>query len=120
MTFFCNVDDLKVSHKDDNAVTALAKKLAEIYGPKTIVYHKKVHEYLGMDIDWASVPGTMIVSMLKNLYKVIEEFPEVLQGTNASPAGEHMFTLIEDGKRELPPEEQARKFHRMVAQLLFL
>ena len=50
----------------------------EIYGPKTTVSRVKVHEYLGMDIDWASVPVTMIVSMIKYLHKVIEEFPEVM------------------------------------------
>ena len=84
------MDDLKVSHKDKNAVTALAEKLVEIYGQKTTVSRGKVHGYLGMDINSASVPGTMIVSMIKYLYKVIEEFPEVLRGTKASPAGDHM------------------------------
>ena len=31
-----------------------------------------------------------------------------------------MFTVREDGKKKLLPEEQARKFHRTVAQLIFL
>ena len=72
MTICWHVDDLKVSHKDDNAVTALAEKLAELYGPNATVSRGKVHKYLGMDIDWASVPDTLIVSMIKYLYKVIE------------------------------------------------
>ena len=72
MTIFWHVDDLKVSHKDDNAVTTLAEKLAELYGQKTTVSYGKVYEYLGMDIDWDSVPGTMIVSMIKYLHKLIE------------------------------------------------
>ena len=72
MTIFWHVDDLKLSQKDKNYVTALAEKLAEIYGPKTTISCRKVHKYLGMDIDWVSVPGTMIVSMIKYLYKVIE------------------------------------------------
>ena len=38
MTICWHVDDLKVSHKDENAVTALAENLAEIYGPNTTVY----------------------------------------------------------------------------------
>ena len=62
----------------------------------------------------------MIVSMIKYLHKVIEEFPEILQVTKASPSGDHMFTVREDGKRKFLPEEQARQFHHMVAQLLFL
>ena len=78
MNICWNVDDLKVSHKDENAVTALAENLAELCGPKNTVSCGKVHEYLGMDINWASVLGTTIVSMIKYLHKVIEEFPEVL------------------------------------------
>ena len=115
MTICWHVDDFKVSRKDENAVTALAEKLAELYGPKTTVSCRKVHEYLGMDIDLASVPGTMILSMIKYLYKVIEKFSEVLRGTKASPSGDHLFTFREDGKRKLLPEEQARQFHRTVA-----
>ena len=72
MTICWHVDDLKVSHKDENAVPALAEKLADIYGTKTTVSSGKVHEYLWMDIDWASVTGTMIVSIIKYMHKVIE------------------------------------------------
>ena len=67
MTICWHVDDLKVSHKDENYLTVLAEKLAELYGPKTTVSRGKVNEYLGMDIDWASVPGKMIVSITKYL-----------------------------------------------------
>ena len=93
MTICWHVDDLKVSHKDENAVTVLAEKLAELSGPKTTVSRGKVHEYLGMDIDWDSVSGKMILSMIKYLHKVIEEFHEVLRGTKASPVGDYMFTV---------------------------
>ena len=37
MTFFWHVDDLKVSHNDKSAVTALAMNLGELYGSKTII-----------------------------------------------------------------------------------
>ena len=83
-----------MSHKDENAVTALAEKLVDLYGPKTTVSCGKVHRYLEMDIDWASFPGTMIVSMIEYLHKEIEELPEVLRGTKASPSGDHLFTVI--------------------------
>ena len=58
-----------------------------------------------MGINWDSVPDTMIISMIKYVYKVIEEFPKVLRGTNTSPAGNHLFTVREDGERKLLPEE---------------
>ena len=71
-----HVDDLKMSHKDEDAVTTLALKLASLYGPKTTISHGKVHEYLGMDIDWLTKSVVMNVSMIKYLQKIIEEFPE--------------------------------------------
>ena len=93
MTVCWHVDDLKVSHKEESAVTALAMKLSKLYGSKTTICRGKVHEYLGMDMDWVTEPGTIIVSVIKYLYKVIEEFPGVIKGTRSSPAGEHIFNM---------------------------
>ena len=67
MKIYWHVDDLKVSHKDEDAVTALALKLASLYGPKNTISHGKVHEYLGMEIDWLTNPGVMIVYMVRYL-----------------------------------------------------
>ena len=55
-------------------------KLIKLYGQKTAICRGKVHEYLGMDMDWATDPGTIIVSRIKYLYKIIEEFPLLPQG----------------------------------------
>ena len=60
----------------------------------------------------------MLVSMVKYLAKVIEEFPEVLTSTKALPAADHLFKIREDWKKL--PEELARQFQRTTAQLLFL
>ena len=57
---------------------------------------------------WATDPGTTIVSMVKYLYKIIEEFPEVIKGTRFSPAGDHLFDVREDADRKVLPGEQAR------------
>ena len=65
------VDNLKISHMEEDA---------EIYGPKTTISRGKVHEYLGIDIDW-SQQRTMIISMIKHLQKMINNFPEVLCST---------------------------------------
>ena len=105
MTICWHVDDLKVSHKEESAVTALTMKLSELYGLKTTICRDKVHKYLGMDIDWATVPGTMVVSMIKYLFKIIEKFAEIIKGTRSSPAGDHLFTVREDVDRKMLPEE---------------
>ena len=51
---------------------------------------------------------------------MIDEFPEVLRGTKACPAGDNLFKVREDEDRELLSEEMDKNFHRTVAQLLFL
>ena len=73
-----------------------------------------------MEIDSLTKPGVMIVSMVKYLQKVIEDFPEAIKSTSPSPAGDHLFDVREESDRKVLPEEQARQFHRTVAQLLFL
>ena len=38
-------------------------------------------DYLGMELDFESCPGTKIISMIKYLQKVIAEFPELIEKT---------------------------------------
>ena len=71
-------------------------------------------------MDFGTDPGTMIVSMIKYLQKIMEEFPETLSGTKASPARDNLFEIREEEDRKLLPAEQASQFHRTVAQLLLL
>jgi len=47
-----HVDDLKVSHKSLAVNTQTIKELTKIYGPGITVSRGKVHDYLGMDLDW--------------------------------------------------------------------
>ena len=61
MTVCWYMDDLKVSHMEESTVSALTLKLAKLYVPKTMIRHRKVHDYLGMKIDFGTDPGTMIV-----------------------------------------------------------
>ena len=44
------MDDLKVSHLEESAVSALALNITKLYGLKTVVSCGKVHDYLGMKI----------------------------------------------------------------------
>ena len=95
-------------------------KLAQLYVTKTTISRGELHDYLGMDMDFGSDPGTMIVSMIKYLQNIIEEFSETLRGTHESPSRDNLFEIREEADRKLLPEEQASQFHRTVAQLLFL
>ena len=107
ITVCWHFDNIKVSHKDENVITAFVENLVDTYWEKTTISRGKVHNYLGLDMDWPSVPGTLIVTVIKYLQKVIEKFPELLCGSKASPAGDHLFTVREDGNRKLQCEEMA-------------
>ena len=59
-----NVDDLKVSHKDPMEVTKFIMAVGYIYGSSMSVTRGKVHEYLGMDLDYTGKKNVKI-SMIK-------------------------------------------------------
>ena len=70
-----HVDDLKVSHKDEVVVTYFAQELGRWNRNKLKIKRGKVFDYLGMDIDFKSCPGTLIISMINYLSAMIEEWP---------------------------------------------
>ena len=49
----CNVYDLKLSHKDDFDITKFVMWLEGIYGENLTVHRGKVHDYLGMDLQYS-------------------------------------------------------------------
>ena len=85
---------------------------------KLTVHRGKIHDYLGMDLDYTT-PGKVRVSVIKYLAALLEEFPELIGGGAATPHAEHLFRVREDGEAKLLPEEQVLAFHNTVAQLLF-
>ena len=101
-------------------VTAFTVEMATTYGAKTTISRGRVHDYLGMELDFGMCPGTIIISMIKYLQKIIDKFPEVLRGTKACPGGDNFFNIRDDEDRELLPAEMARQFHQTTAQLLLL
>jgi len=115
----CHVDDLKVSHRDPFQITRLAAYLKDIYG-KVKVSRGTRHDFLGMDLDFGSVPGALQISMIPYLNGMLKEFPEDLKGSTATPGADHLFKVRDPSETKLLPEEQAQAFHRATAQLLFV
>ena len=74
MTVCWHADDLKISHRDEEMVTAFAVDMANIYGSDTTISRGRVHNYLRMEIDFGTCSGTLIISMIKYLQKIIDEF----------------------------------------------
>jgi hypothetical protein len=88
MAITWHVDDLKISHVDPFLVTKLCQYLASIYGNGLIVHKGKVHDYLGMDLNFA-LDSIVQVSMITYTLKVISDFPERIASSCTLPAGNH-------------------------------
>ena len=119
LTAVWNIDNLKVLHKEENIVSAFCVKMFELDGSDIKSSWGKVHNFLGMDLDW-SKDGVFIVFIIKYLQKITEDFPEEIRATRATPANDNLLKIREDRKEQMPLEEQAQTFHHTTAQLLFL
>ena len=118
-TILWHVDDLKISHKDESVVTAVIKQLNDEFGRKAplTVTRGKIHEYLGMTIDY-SLDGKVMISMKEYIKSMLEELPDDMGGESATPAGTRLFQVNEEGTKL--GEEQAILFQHNTAKLLFL
>jgi hypothetical protein len=62
--------------------------------------------------------GNVKISMIDYLEGVINDFPEAITGTTATPATKNMFDVREDQERTILDETRARLFHHSMAQIL--
>jgi hypothetical protein len=79
-----HVDDLKVSHEDPAEVTAFGEWLSEMYGVTIATHRGKVHEYLGMILDY-SCKGKIMVNMTEHIKSIILDFLEEITTKQATP-----------------------------------
>ena len=76
----------------------------------------KVHDYLGMKIDFG-IKGTVIIDMVKYVCDMITEFPVKITKTAKTPAGDK---LMEVGNEKVLDKQRAEVYHTTVAKGLFL
>jgi hypothetical protein len=119
MTITWHVNDLKVLHVDPFQITKFAAYLASIYGNGLLVHHGKVHNYLGMDLNFAN-EGIVQISMITYTTKILTNFLEAITTSCATPEANHLFTVCDEATAKFVPETQGQAFHHTVAQLLFL
>ena len=121
LTIVWHVDDLKISHKSslvvDNIIASL-KDEYEVIGKMT-VRRGKVHDYLGMELDF-SKPKQFSVSMESYLNEVFEEVKDInhMQGTAVTPAADHLFKTRANAEKL--DDKTAEHFHHLVAKLLWV
>jgi hypothetical protein len=76
---------------------------------------------LGVDYDY-SVSGTVKVSQIKYVQKILDDFPQQIGGPLESPAAPYLFDIRpdDDSTKAILSETESQHFHHAVAQLLFL
>lgn len=119
MTVCWHVHDLKVSHVDGNELTKFSQWLNNTYGISIVLHRGKVHNYLGMTLDY-SMQGRVKVTMIYYIKWTTSDFPEEIVANKTTPAADWLFNVRPEGEAKLLPEEQVAAFHHVVAQLLFL
>ena len=119
LTVSWHVDDLKISHKSPIVVTEFIDWIKRMYGKigKVKVTRGKIHEYLGMKLDY-SQDGKFIVDMVDYITKMVEEYYEDQKSPTkvTSPWTDQLFQVTDKPKLE---RSKAEKFHTTVAQGLF-
>ncbi|KAI2495312.1 Reverse transcriptase (RNA-dependent DNA polymerase) [Fragilaria crotonensis] len=118
-TILWHVDDLKISHVDPKVVDDVIELLKSEFGKEAplTISRGKVHEYLGMTIDF-SVKGKVKFTMIDYIENMITELPADMSGTVRSPASSHLFDVNDDAEKL--NTELSDFFHHNVAKLLFL
>ena len=121
-----HVDDLKVSHVDPAIVTKMADWLKSTYerlfedgSGQMQIARGKIHEYLGMTLDF-TIRGELKITMIPYVKEIVKLFSEYDKSTSiaATPAAEHLFKVNEDS--EPLTQRQMTIYHNFVAKCLFL
>ena len=115
LTIQFHVDDLKISHVSQTAIDDVIDALNAIFGKdkKMSASYGKIHEYLGMTIDW-SEENMVKFTMYDYLEDILLEAPDDMNGTDVTPAAQNLFHVDEESP-DLD-DKTADFFHRMVAR----
>jgi hypothetical protein len=95
MTICWHVDDFFIGHVDPSCVTTLLNWLAcryEMDDKKLNITQGPRHDYLGMNIAFYK-QGSVAIDMIPYITKVINAFPETINGVTSSPASDHLFQV---------------------------
>ena len=120
VTVVFHVDDLKISSKDSKQVTKLIQQLESIYAtidPMTIT-RGKIHQYLGMAVDFGKQPGEVWISMYDYIYKLLRDILEDMKGIRTTAAPGYLFKTDVDGEKL--NKSDAETFHHITAKMLYL
>ena len=120
LTVAWHVDDLKVSHKDENALDEFIGMMEEEFGQETplTITRGPIHEYLGMTLDFTE-KGRVVVKMSNYIKNMLKDALASMDGHAATPAVTHLFKINTDNP-DLLCKEQKELFVHLVMQGLYL
>jgi hypothetical protein len=91
-TMMWHVDDIKMSHEEENEITRMITWQKSIYGADMRVSRGRIHDYLGITSDFTK-KGEVKVTMIDYLKGLINDFPEETTGTAMSPATTNLYDV---------------------------
>ena len=123
-TVVWHVDDLKYSHVQKEVVDQFIEWCRCKYEDTAITKMKpsrgKVHDYLGMTLDFTK-PGAVKIYMKDYIRKMLQENPHKSELTKLkqvnTPAAEHLFDVNPQSQPLRNPKKE--DFHTMIAKALF-
>ena len=120
MTVTWHVDDLKASHKDDQALNEFAEWLEEKCGSKenpATVHKGDKHRHLGVTMDHGT-KGKVKIDVTDGVEEMMEEFPcHLSDRVTKTPATDDIFVVNESPGLDV---QRAAVLHKFVAKSLFL
>ena len=118
-TITWHVDDLKISHVEEQVVRSIIQKIQDNFGQHSelSMHIGKRHDYLGMILDFTT-PGILEIDMSDYIQVILQDTPANLRGTSMVPAAKHLFTTRPDAPKISPQEQEI--FHHLTMQLMYL
>ena len=118
-TITWHVDDLKISHVDEQVVRSIIQKNQDNFGQHSelSMHIGKRHDYLGMILDFTT-PGILEIDMSDYIQVILQDTPTNLRGTSTVPAAKHLSTTCPEEPKISPQEQEI--FHHLTMQLMYL
>jgi hypothetical protein len=119
VTIQFHVDDLKISHKDQDVLDSILNDLDVKFGTKKKALTAStgmIHDYLGITINY-NERNKVKFTKFDYLEDILSEMPTDMEGVARTPAQDDLFTINESAP--LLNEKDADFYHRTTARLLF-
>ena len=118
-TICWHVDDLKLSHVEQDVLETIYDAINERYGKEepVPVTRGKVHNYLGMTLDYTE-KGKVKIIMTDYIDETLAELPPDMDGEALTPAAAHLFDTDQNSPKLAT--DAAEMFHTNIAKLLYL